>query len=194
MLPSARFDANQRSRYNSLLDYRHFSLEKRLLKLFSRLTFIFQLSILFSLGTISPLLAAEAMVMPADGLQIRLITMPVGFVCRKGQECISPLESGQSLVEMPAPLVVNSTPPIKLRGEEIYNQYCFSCHAAGVAGAPKLKDADAWEQRVSKGKATLLANTLSGFKGMPLKGACMACEEDEIQAAIDYMVNFSLPD
>ena len=165
-----------------------------MLKLFPRLKIIFETVIVFSFAMISLPLAAATAVTQAEILQIRMITFPVGFVCRKGQECISPVESNQTLVQPPADLVAESLPSIELRGVVIYNQYCFSCHAAGVAGAPKLQDADAWEQRALKGRATLLANTVNGFKGMPPKGACMRCEQNELEAAIDYMVKFSLPD
>lgn len=74
-------------------------------------------------------------------------------------------------------------------GEQIYNRYCFSCHAAGVAGAPKVGVAEAWVPRVAKGPAALLASTITGVPpGMPPNGLCGSCSDAELTAAIDYML------
>ena len=74
-------------------------------------------------------------------------------------------------------------------GEDIYNKFCFSCHAAGVAGAPMVGDAEAWSIRAAKGEKLLLLNTVEGMPpGMPPMGLCMACTEEDIAAAIEYMV------
>jgi cytochrome c5 len=76
-----------------------------------------------------------------------------------------------------------------MSGQQIYDQYCFVCHATGVTDAPQFANAEDWETRVTKGMDTLLETTLSGMNAMPAKGTCMACSEDELQAAIDYMVD-----
>lgn len=76
-------------------------------------------------------------------------------------------------------------------GEEIYQAKCSTCHASGVAGAPKLGDAAAWEPRIGKGMATLYANSINGFLGMPPKGLCMDCSDAELKDAVDYMVENS---
>ena len=74
-------------------------------------------------------------------------------------------------------------------GEVTYNRFCFSCHAAGIAGAPKTGMAEAWEARLAKGRAALLQATIDGIApGMPPKGLCAQCTEDELAAAIDYML------
>ena len=41
-------------------------------------------------------------------------------------------------------------------GEAIYRQTCAACHDAGVAGAPKLGDAAAWQERRGKGVDAML--------------------------------------
>ncbi len=79
--------------------------------------------------------------------------------------------------------------PAVVDGEQIYNRYCFSCHAAGIAGAPKVGVAEAWQPRVAKGKAALLATTVAGIEpGMPAKGLCSNCSDAELSAAIDHML------
>ncbi len=74
-------------------------------------------------------------------------------------------------------------------GEDIYNKFCFSCHAAGVAGAPMLGDAEAWSILAAKGSDLLLLSTVEGMPpGMPPMGMCMACSEEELTAAIEYII------
>ena len=72
-----------------------------------------------------------------------------------------------------------------------YNQYCIACHASGVAGAPKTGDVAAWADRLTKGIETVYANAINGIGGMPAKGTCMDCSDDEIIATIDYMIENS---
>lgn len=77
-------------------------------------------------------------------------------------------------------------------GEDTYNRYCFSCHAAGVAGAPRTGDVEAWAPRIAKGPELLLAASKSGIPpGMPPMGLCTSCTDEEMAAAIDYMISRS---
>ena len=73
-------------------------------------------------------------------------------------------------------------------GEEIYNSKCTACHATGAAGAPKTGVADDWADRIAKGVDTLYTSAISGFNGMPPKGLCMDCSDEEMKAAVDYML------
>jgi len=78
-------------------------------------------------------------------------------------------------------------------GEQIYNRYCFSCHAAGIASAPRTGDAEAWQTRLAKGREALLQATIDGVPpGMPPMGLCSSCTEEELSAAIDYMLERSI--
>ena len=72
-------------------------------------------------------------------------------------------------------------------GEAIYQRYCFSCHAAGVAGAPKTGDGEAWTPRLAKGRDALLRSTVDGMVGMPAMGLCFDCSEQELLDAIGHM-------
>ncbi len=73
-------------------------------------------------------------------------------------------------------------------GEDIYGTKCIACHGSGAAGAQKLSDKDAWASVIAKGIDVLYTSTISGFDGMPAKGLCMDCSDDELKAAVDYMV------
>ncbi len=70
----------------------------------------------------------------------------------------------------------------------LYTQSCAVCHAAGVAGAPKLGDKAAWAPRIAQGMDTLLANATKGKGAMPPKGGTTA-SESELKEVISYMVN-----
>ncbi len=74
-------------------------------------------------------------------------------------------------------------------GKAVYERHCFSCHASGIAGAPRTGDVEAWAPLLAKGDAALLRATIDGVPpGMPAKGLCMACSEQALAEAIDYMV------
>ena len=61
---------------------------------------------------------------------------------------------------------------------------------AGVAGAPKLGDAVAWEPRIAKGMDTLYNSVINGLPpAMPAKGMCFSCSDDDLRALVDYMVD-----
>lgn len=74
-------------------------------------------------------------------------------------------------------------------GKAVYERYCYACHQAGVAGAPKLGDPSAWERRLAQGTDVLYENVKQGMTpGMPPRGACPACTDQALEAAVDYMV------
>ena len=98
---------------------------------------------------------------------------PFGSVCRAGDDC---------------GVVAVSSASGPLSGQQVYDQFCFACHTSGVGGAPLLGDAAAWEPRVAKGLDELMASTLNGINAMPAKGTCMNCSDDELSAAVDYMI------
>ena len=76
-------------------------------------------------------------------------------------------------------------------GDEVYNSSCNACHSTGAAGAPKVGDAAAWTTRLDKGIDTVYANAINGLNGMPAKGLCMSCSDEELKAAVDYMIENS---
>ncbi len=75
-------------------------------------------------------------------------------------------------------------------GEEVYNAACMACHATGAAGAPMLGDVAAWAPRIANGMDALHLSGINGVAGtgMIAKGGCMNCSDEEVIAAVDYMV------
>lgn len=74
-------------------------------------------------------------------------------------------------------------------GEEVYNGSCIGCHSSGMLNAPKTFSKADWQPRFDeRGYDTVLANAINGYNAMPPKGACGDCSDDDIRAAIDYMI------
>ena len=77
-------------------------------------------------------------------------------------------------------------------GTSVYQNACMACHAAGIAGAPRVGDAAAWAERSAQGNDTLYTNAIQGLQGqagvMPAKGGNMSLSDDEVKAAVDHMV------
>ena len=67
---------------------------------------------------------------------------------------------------------------------------CMACHSTGAAGAPKVGDAVAWADRIAKGNEVLYLSGVNGVPGtgMIAKGGCVSCSDEEIHAAVDFMV------
>jgi cytochrome c5 len=80
-------------------------------------------------------------------------------------------------------------------GKATYDKACMACHAAGVAGAPKLADKASWAPRIAQGNDTLYTHAIKGFTGkkgmMPPKGGNMSLADADVKAAVDYMVGQS---
>lgn len=113
-----------------------------------------------------------------EGIAKRL--SPVGSVCVEGSDCAA--ANGAAAAS------VSSGPRT---GEEVYNGSCTSCHAIGVAGAPKFGDVAAWEPRVSQGMDVVYDHAIAGYNAMPAKGLCMDCSDEEVKLAVDYIVDNS---
>ncbi|MBD3655765.1 MULTISPECIES: c-type cytochrome [Marinobacter] len=111
--------------------------------------------------------------------EIRARIAPVGEVCLQGEDC------GQEV----APAAAASSGP--RAGDEVYNAVCMACHTTGAAGAPVIGDSGAWSARIDQGLETLVSHAINGFNAMPAKGGCASCPDEEIQAAVEYMVNES---
>jgi len=81
-----------------------------------------------------------------------------------------------------------AAPAAAKSGDAVYNGACVACHAAGVAGAPKLDDKSAWETRVGQGIDGLVSSVLNGKNAMPPKGGNPSLSEQEIRNAVEYML------
>ena len=96
-----------------------------------------------------------------------------------------------------APIVHTAFPNSDLqKGEKIWTDNCFSCHGTGRAGAPKIGEKSQWSPRIAQGVEVLIGHALSGFYGkggteMPARGGNSALSDEDVKAAVAYMVTQS---
>jgi len=77
----------------------------------------------------------------------------------------------------------------EIDGEQVYNGLCQTCHSMGVAGAP-IPGSEPMAQRFSeKGLDTLVSSVINGLNVMPPRGGNPALSDDEIRAAVEFMLN-----
>jgi len=79
----------------------------------------------------------------------------------------------------------------KVDGKATYQQICQVCHAAALMGAPKTGDKAAWAPRIAQGPAVLHDHAVKGIRAMPAKGGNPALSDDQVKAAVDYMVGLA---
>ena len=108
---------------------------------------------------------------------------PVGRVAIAGQDFVNEAADVIDVVEVREVLT----------GPQVYNAICGSCHGSGLAGAPMTGDSAAWSARVANGIESLNNNAINGIQGsagfMPPKGGRTDLSDDEIIAAVQFMVN-----
>lgn len=80
-----------------------------------------------------------------------------------------------------------------LIGAAVFRNTCALCHGPGIADAPRLEDPAAWAPRLARGVETLYGHAVNGFRGekglMPAKGGNPSLGDDEVRAAVDYMIS-----
>lgn len=104
---------------------------------------------------------------------------PVGQLCLQGDDC------GTASTAAAAPSGGSGG---DIDGAGIYNSVCMACHETGAAGAPVRGDEAAWTERTGKGFETLLSHAINGFNAMPAKGGNPNLADEEVRAAVAYLV------
>ncbi len=82
-----------------------------------------------------------------------------------------------------------AAPQATAEGEKIVKTVCFACHGTGVANAPKIGDKAAWGPRIATGMDSLYHSALHGKGAMPPKGGRLDLSDDQIKAAVNYLVS-----
>jgi cytochrome c5 len=116
--------------------------------------------------------------MPAHGGQPNLtdleITRAIAYMVN---------QSGGKWVEP----ISRESPPAARSGGEIVNAQCTKCHQAGVGGAPRIGDRDAWIPRLKQGLDSLVRSAIRGHGGMPARGGMANLTDSELKDAIIYL-------
>jgi len=90
--------------------------------------------------------------------------------------------------------IVEDSPPVERHpGADTFSSACGACHLSGIAGAPRLGDADAWAARVAKGSGQLIRHAIDGFQGdsgfMPAKGGRADLSDQQVADAVRYLLD-----
>jgi cytochrome c5 len=121
-------------------------------------------------------------------ISVAELTKPVGQVAVAGEESEDTVVQNEIVADASA---VGKS----ISGESVYNGLCVNCHgiAALAAMIPQAGDATAWEPRIKKGIDVLYASAINGYTGelgmMPAKGGNPALSDEEVKAAVDYIIN-----
>lgn len=117
-----------------------------------------------------------------------LLLVSLLAACGEKEQTAPPQAAAPATAGSPAPVAGGDFS----KGEAAYKKTCALCHAAGVAGAPKPGDKADWGPRIAKGDEVLHQHAIKGFTGakgmMPPKGGNAALSDEEVKAAVDYMV------
>jgi cytochrome c5 len=121
------------------------------------------------------------------GIVTCLAAISLLFACNKQEEPKVAATQQPTASEQKSPDMANSSN----QGEKVYQGTCSTCHEAGASEAPKLGDKSDWSRVLAKDKELLVQNALNGIGAMPAKGGNPSLSEDDIRAAVDYMIEQS---
>ena len=80
-------------------------------------------------------------------------------------------------------------------GEIVYAGLCVTCHNGAIPNFPRVGDKAEWAPRIAQGRALLYEHAIVGFTGargvMPARGGNPALSDEEVRAAVDYMIRHS---
>ncbi|MDO8294684.1 MAG: c-type cytochrome [Gallionella sp.] len=125
----------------------------------------------------------------------------------KSKEVAVPATATPGMAAAPKPLSASQPNEVKPQtvaaapdlatGEKVYKGTCSICHKSGLKGAPRLGKKQDWEARLAQGNEVLYDRAINGYIGkkgsMPSRGSNARLSEDEVKAAVDYMVVHAIP-
>jgi len=76
-----------------------------------------------------------------------------------------------------------------LTGEQVAQAQCISCHGAGLNGAPKIGDREAWVPRLTQGVDALVRSAMHGHGAMPARGGMAQLTDSQLREAVIYLFN-----
>jgi cytochrome c5 len=78
-------------------------------------------------------------------------------------------------------------------GLQVYDAGCIACHGKTTQGAPIPGDKDDWNERLAAGgMKQMMRHTINGYgEYMPARGGCLDCSDEELMAAVKYMIELT---
>ena len=121
----------------------------------------------------------------SDAEETAALIAPIGRIALIGDAELAAAAVAMTAAPMPVDTV--------LSGPQVFNEACYLCHAPpGVPGAPVVGDGAQWGARVAQGIDVLYEHAIVGYTGeagyMPAKGGRVDLSDDEVAAAVDYML------
>ncbi len=141
-----------------------------------------------------PLMSFTMPNVPARHLLFSVIAALALAACSKQEPAGAPAAPAATTAPAAATETASAAPAVAENtvGKSVYGKTCAMCHAAGVAGAPKPGDKADWGPRIAQGNEVLYKHALEGFTGakgmMPARGGGSTLSDDEVKAAVDFMV------
>lgn len=119
---------------------------------------------------------------PSQGLLAEKRIAPVAAV-RYG-------ESGAAALAEAASAATESAPAgdVVVDGEQVYGGLCKTCHEAGIANAPIPGSELMKEREAANGLDGLVNNAINGLNAMPPRGGNPTLTDEQIQAAVEFML------
>ena len=78
-------------------------------------------------------------------------------------------------------------------GQEVYEAACAACHDQGEGNAPAIGDQTAWSGRSDLWTAVLSGHAQAGYFDMPEKGGHSELSNEDVSAAVEYMMFKTFP-
>jgi cytochrome c5 len=79
-------------------------------------------------------------------------------------------------------------------GQDVYDAACAACHDQGEGNAPAIGDQTAWSERSDLWTAVLSGHAQAGYFNMPEKGGHSELSNEDVAAAVEYMLLKTFPD
>jgi cytochrome c5 len=119
---------------------------------------------------------------PSRGVMAEKRIAPVGSV-RYGEQGAAALAEAQSAAVEAAP-----AGDVVVDGAQVYGGLCKTCHDAGVAGAPITGSDLMKERETAKGLDGLVQSAIAGLNAMPPRGGNPTLTDEQVQAAVEFML------
>ena len=125
----------------------------------------------------------EQYVVDPEAVDNRLKAIEV--VAVKGEDTNKTVALNDAPVEASAP-----AEDVAIDGKAIVTATCFACHGTGILESPKIGDKDAWDKRLEANTDLdgLVKSSITGKGAMPPRGGNSALNDDQLKAAIEFMM------